>query len=149
MASKTEFLAAEGSAGDWEEAIRLCGKHIVEAGYADQRFVEECVAREREYPTGLPSDVPVAMPHCKSEGIKKNCVCFMKLDSPVEFRRMDDDSQTIKTRIVLNLALKSDDHLQFLQKLIGLVMDSETVGQCLSAPLEDVPALLAKEVAKE
>ncbi|MFQ7422717.1 MAG: PTS sugar transporter subunit IIA [Anaerostipes sp.] len=37
-----------------------------------------CIEREKEYPTGLPG-IPVAIPHSKVEGIKDNCVCFLRL----------------------------------------------------------------------
>ncbi len=42
-------------------------------------FMNACIEREKEYPTGLPSEVPVAIPHSKVEGIKDNCVCFLRL----------------------------------------------------------------------
>ena len=45
--------------------------------------MKACIEREKEYPTGLPSEVPVAIPHSKVEGIKDNCVCFLRLKNPV------------------------------------------------------------------
>ena len=44
---------------DWEEAIRLCGQAIADAGYAD-KHLNACIEREKNIQTGLPSEVPVA-----------------------------------------------------------------------------------------
>lgn len=146
MSMKTECLATEGAAEDWEEAIRMCGSRIVEAGYAEPGFIDECIKREIEYPTGLPSEVPVAMPHCMSRHIKENCICFLKLKQPVSFRRMDDDEQVVNTRYVFNLALKADDHLQFLQRLMTMLMDRSALERFCEAPIDKIPALLSREL---
>ena len=96
MGHTNHYLAIEGEAKDWEEAIRLCGQAIADAGYADETFMNACIEREKEYPTGLPSEVPVAIPHSKVEGIKDNCVCFLRLKNPVTFYRMDSDEDVYK-----------------------------------------------------
>ena len=105
MGHTNHYLAIEGEAKDWEEAIRLCGQAIADAGYADETFMNACIEREKEYPTGLPSEVPVAIPHSKVEGIKDNCVCFLRLKNPVTFYRMDSDEESIETTAVFNLSL--------------------------------------------
>lgn len=145
MSSKNIYLAFEGSANDSEEAIRLCGKHMMERGIVGQDFIDSCVAREKEYPTGLPADIPVAIPHCHAESIKENCVCFLRLDKPVRFYRLDDDEEYVETRLVFNLAIKAaDDHLEFLQKLMDFVTSEGTLAQCNELPLEEIPAFIEK-----
>lgn len=42
MGHTNHYLAIEGEAKDWEEAIRLCGQAIADAGYAERNFYE-CV----------------------------------------------------------------------------------------------------------
>ena len=57
----------------------------------------------------------------------------MKLKNPVEFKRMDDSSESIRARLVFNLAIKGhNEHLDYLQNLIAFVMDEEKVKKCLS-----------------
>ena len=65
MGHTNHYLAIEGEAKDWEEAIRLCGQAIADAGYADETFMNACIEREKEYPTGLPIEVRVAIRHSK------------------------------------------------------------------------------------
>ena len=49
MGHTNHYLAIEGEAKDWEEAIRLCGQAIADAGYADETFMNACIEREKEY----------------------------------------------------------------------------------------------------
>lgn len=129
--SNNKFIAIDGEAKDWEEAIRLCGKALVEKGYVDQTFVDGCVEREKEYPTGLPSAIPVAIPHVQSDGIRENSICILRLKNPVIFYRMDSCDEYIKIEMVFNLAIKNtNEHLEYLQKLMGFVMDKEKLQTC-------------------
>ena len=43
MGHTNHYLAIEGEAKDWEEAIRLCGQAIADAGYADETFMNACI----------------------------------------------------------------------------------------------------------
>ena len=142
------IIALEGQAKDREEAIRLCGKALCDAGVAQTAFAEGCVQREKEYPTGICSDVPVAIPHCQSDAIYENGVCYLRLKEPVEFQRMDDDEETIMTRSIFNLAIKNGgDHLDFLQKMMGVVGDEDFMTQLEQADILSVPDMLEKRLA--
>ena len=147
MSSKNVYLATEGTADNWEEAIKLCGKCMMEHGSVNQSFVDACIQREKEYPTGLPSVIPVAIPHSKAEGIKKNCVCFLRLDHPVRFYRMDDSEEYCDTKLVFNLAIRAaDDHLEFLQKLMQFVLDEGTLEQCSKMELDKIPEYIENKL---
>ncbi|MDD3185762.1 MAG: PTS sugar transporter subunit IIA [Anaerostipes sp.] len=149
MSSKNIYLVTEGSAKNWEEAIRLCGKCMQENGSVKNQFTEDCITREKEYPTGLPATVPVAIPHSKAHGINENCICFLRLNQPVRFYRMDDSEEYVDTRLVFNLAIQqADDHLEFLQKLMQLVLNEAILSKCLELPLDEIPALLEENLDK-
>ena len=140
MGQTNHYLAIEGEAKDWEEAISLCGQ-------ADKTFMKACIEREKEYPTGLPSEVPVAIPHSKVDGIKDNCVCFLRLKNPVRFYRMDSDEESIETTAVFNLAIKDgDQHLEFLQALMQAVMNKEVVENCMTKKLDEIPEYLREQL---
>ena len=125
MGHTNHYLAIEGEAKDWEEAIRLCGQAIADAGYADETFMNACIEREKEYPTGLPSEVPVAIPHSK----------------------VDSDEESIETTAVFNLAIKDgDQHLEFLQTLMQAVMNKEVVENCMTKELNEIPQYLQEQL---
>lgn len=147
MGKKNVYLATEGGADNWEQAITLCGEYMISQGSVNKDFMEACIEREKEYPTGLPADIPVAIPHSKAAGIKENCVCFLRLDKPVRFYRMDDSEEYVDTQLVFNLAIKeADDHLEFLQKLMQFVLDVDTLNKCSEIPLDEIPAFLEEEL---
>lgn len=141
--SDTTYLVIHGSADNSTDAIRLCGDALVKAGVAGPSFAEGCITREKDYPTGMPTDIPVAIPHCKDAGIQKNAICVLFLDHPVEFRRMDDDQETVETSIIFNLAVRNpDEHIDVLQRLMAFLGDSETLEKCTKMNDEDLIALL-------
>ena len=125
------YIVINGSAEDREEAIRMCGEALYQAGLVSKQFGELCVNREREYPTGLPTEIPTAIPHAKDEGITESSVCFLKLDKPVVFNRMDDDSQVVNTDMIFNLAIKDpNEHLKALQNMMSFLNDPEALLKC-------------------
>ena len=143
MKEGQKYIAVEGQAKTWEEAIELCGETLLKNGYVEEGFSSACIEREKEFPTGLCSEIPVAIPHCKSDAIKKNGVCYLRLKEPVVFHRMDDDEETISTRNIFNIAIKgTEDHLEFLQQMMGVVMNKELLLHIEELNIEKVPELL-------
>lgn len=146
MNGAVEFLAIEGDAGTAEEAVGLCGAALMDAGCVGERFARCCIEREREFPTGICADVPVALPHCMAEDVSRNGVCYLRLARPVRFRRMDDDESEVEVRHVFNLAIGRGDHLGFLSSMIGMLQNAGLMKRLDSMDIEDVPAFLAGAV---
>lgn len=145
-----KYIAIEGEAVSCEEAIRLCGQALCAAGFVEAGFAQECVDREREYPTGLCTDIPVAIPHCKSKAIHKDGICYLRLKNPVVFRRMDDDEETVCTRSIFNIAIQgANNHIDFLQQMMGVVTDAELVSQLENADINEIPALLERSFVEK
>lgn len=147
MKSRNTYLVVEGSAENWKEAIVLCGEYMMKNGSVEREFIDSCIEREMEYPTGLPSVIPVAIPHSKVKGIHENCICFLRLNKPVRFYRMDDSEEYVETRLVFNLAIKqAEEHLEFLQRLMQFVMNEQVISKCEKLPLEKVRELFLEEL---
>lgn len=144
---KNRYLVIHGSAKDREEAIRLCGAALQKEGIAGERFAELCIEREREYPTGLPTEIPTAIPHAKDDEITENCICFLRLDKPVTFRRMDDDLESVDTDMIFNLAIKDpNEHLQALQNMMEFLSDAEALKKCRTLPDMETIAYLQEHI---
>lgn len=141
------YIVINGSAEDREEAIRMCGEALYQAGLVSKQFGELCVNREREYPTGLPTEIPTAIPHAKDEGITESSVCFLKLDKPVVFNRMDDDSQVVNTDMIFNLAIKDpNEHLKVLQNMMSFLNDPEALLKCKALSDRELIDYLQKNI---
>lgn len=145
--ANNHYLVIEGEAADSSEAILLCANALHEQGLVGAAFGQKCIEREKEYPTGLPTEIPVAIPHCKDQETKDNSICFLKLRHPVTFRRMDDDRETIETRFIFNLAIAdAAEHLTVLQNLMGFLGDAEKLRTCMSLSGEALIAYLEKYI---
>lgn len=144
---KTKYLVIRGKAVNAEEAIRLCGSTLYEAGIVSKEFGECCVEREKNFPTGLPTEIPTAIPHAKVEGIVQNAICFLKLDNPVTFRRLDDDTEEVQTDMIFNLAIKDpNEHLGVLQTMMAFLNDPEVLLKCKNLSDKETIAYLEQQL---
>lgn len=140
------FLAIEGRATTADEAIRLCGDALERAGCVRESFAQDCVERELSYPTGLPTEVPVALPHCQSDAIVQSALCYLRLAEPVRFVRMDDEEASILTRHVFNLAIRPGNHLDFLSNVILMLQRSEVLRQLEDMDIDSVTGFLMAQL---
>ncbi|MDD4370365.1 MAG: PTS sugar transporter subunit IIA [Anaerostipes sp.] len=139
MNNKFKVIAIEKKVTTSEEAIKVCGATLEEAGLVDTEFVNACLTREKEFPTGIASIKPVAIPHCKHDGIKQNSICLLRTETPVEFYRMEDPEETVKVNLIFNLAIKdSKEHLEVLQQLIQLISNEAMVEELMAVKEENL-----------
>ena len=137
----TKYLVIQGTANSSEEAITLCGEALHKAGIVGEDFGKACVEREKDYPTGLPTEIPTAIPHAKVSGIKENAICLLKLESPVIFRRLDDDTEQV------DLAIKDpNEHLQVLQRMMEFLNNKEVLLKCKELSNEETVAYLTEQL---
>ena len=144
---KEDILVVDAEASDYKEAIEHAGNYLFEKGYVKENFVEECLKRELTYPTGLPSAIPIAIPHCSSKFVKKEGMCVLRLKKEVDFHRIYDIEQHVSTSLIFNLALKKDEeHVTFLQKFVLALgsEDGDFAKECLTQKKEEVAELFAK-----
>ena len=143
----TKYLVIQGTANSSEEAITLCGEALHKAGIVGEDFGKACVEREKDYPTGLPTEIPTAIPHAKVSGIKENAICLLKLESPVVFRRLDDDTEQVETDLIFNLAIKDpNEHLQVLQRMMEFLNNKEVLLKCKELSNEETVAYLTEQL---
>lgn len=132
-----KYYVIRGEAESDEEAIQLCAKKLQMEGCVTEDFGDNCVKREKEFPTGLPSSVPVAMPHSEAEGVIEDSICLLILKRPVTFHRMDDDNQSIQAEMVFNLAIKdSSGHMAVLRNLMRAFYNEKILKDFYNSPVE-------------
>ncbi len=136
-----EVLALTGHASTWKEALGLTARALHDAGCVKGTFLASCVERERRYPTGLTDACPVAIPHTTENQVLRDAVCVLRLDAPVQFQSIEDPSQPVQVRYVINLALRDgNEHLSFLRSLITGIKQSgffERIDACPAEGLAD------------
>ncbi len=109
-----------------DDLFALMARRLQECGRTRESFLQGLVDREKNYPTGLPVNGGVAIPHTDAEHVISDAISIATLATPVGFREMAGvDDTEIPVDVVFMLALSgSGDHLEVLQKIIQCIQDS-------------------------
>ncbi|MDR0472306.1 MAG: PTS sugar transporter subunit IIA [Treponema sp.] len=138
-----------------EEVLHNLVDLLVKNGYITPDYYDVLIAREKKYPTGLPTEgIKVAIPHGFSdESVIKPAVGIATLANPVKFNNMFEIEQELAVGIVFLLALSSkekDKHGKDLARVMGVFSDADLlsrlqaaktgneVTQIMSEPLKDI-----------
>lgn len=148
MIKKVYVIEDEG--GDKEEALKLTFQKLYEEGCVKESFYDGCIQREKLFPTGLDTPIPVAIPHTDSIHVISPAVCVLRLRKPVAFSLMEDDLRQIEVEFVFNMALKSNnDQLGMLNKIIGTVQDETFLKKAKTMSCSGLEAELLKKWADQ
>lgn len=117
-----------------ESALSFLAKQLTSTGFTKDSFESAVLARERKFPTGLPTGIiNVAIPHADSENVNESTLGVMTLKSPIEFHNMGDPDSTLKVSIIIMMAIaEPHGQITMLQKLMGIVQDQEHLEKILS-----------------
>lgn len=114
-----------------EEAIRACGKLMVDSGYVDEAYIQGMLDREASFSVAIGSHV--AIPHGTNDVkplIKRTGVVVMTYPDGIEW---NGD----KVKLVVGIAAKGDEHLEILGRIVGIAStDEDTDALVASADAE-------------
>ncbi len=135
-------------AGNWEGVLREMGTTLFEQGYVRDTYIKGLIDRETEFPTGIATDsIGVAIPHTEAGHVIKTTVAVAVLDKSVPFSLMGSEEGRVDVDIVFMLAITNpDNHLLFLQKLMGIFQKKEVL---LGIKNADRPEVIAEILNKE
>lgn len=121
------------AASDAADALRRLAGVVVDAGHAAGSFVDAVVARERRFPTGLPTAVPCAIPHTDPEHVLRAGLAVATLAEPVSFAKMGMPNQQIDVRLIVMLCV-TDPQAQVasLQGVLGRLRDVPAIEALLA-----------------
>jgi PTS system galactitol-specific IIA component len=90
-----------------EQVLAKLTQLLIEYGYVQPSYLEAVLARERSFPTGLPTEpVAVAIPHGAAVHVLKSGVAVGVLAQPIEFQEMGSPANTLKVKVVFVLAIR-------------------------------------------
>nr|WP_325184694.1 PTS mannitol transporter subunit IICBA [uncultured Oscillibacter sp.] len=114
-----------------EEAIRACGKLMVESGYVDEAYIQGMLDREASFSVAIGSHV--AIPHGTNDVkplIRRTGVVVMTYPDGIDW---NGD----KVKLVVGIAAKGDEHLEILGRIVGIAStDEDTDALVASADAE-------------
>lgn len=117
-----------------QEVIRQLGGRLRALGYVTDGYCENVIKREEEFPTGLPTIIPVALCHTEAQYVKRSALAVGTLARPVEFKEMGAPDRNVKAEIVFLLALNDPkDQVPWLKKMVTVFKSKEALDQIKEA----------------
>lgn len=110
-----------------ENISQLISSQLESAQDQTETVFNNFLARERLGSTGIGTGV--AVPHCRTKGVKKIYGCLAKLEAPVDFDAVDD----LPVDLVFALVVpeeKNEEHLSTLAR-IAQIMQTDSSRQML------------------
>ena len=134
-----DILMMEGNPKSWEEAIKTAYEALYSKHFVKETFLQGCIEREKIYPTGLMTEVPVAIPHTDSIHVITPAICVLRLQSPVLFHNMETPETVVPAQFVFCMALKSgDDQVDMLRAILNTAQNKDFLEKAKSEPLNVV-----------
>lgn len=122
------LLTKKLGAKDFKGVLKEIGNYLYAKKMVNEGFTDSIIKREKEFPTGLelPFGVNVAIPHTDREYVNTPALLIGIPSDPVEFHKMDDPKEKIKTALVLVLVIRDPKgYVKFLSKLTNLFKKKE------------------------
>jgi PTS system mannitol-specific IIA component len=111
-------LLAE-SAGSREEAIRRCGRALVDVGAVAESYIEAMLERERTISTYVGEGV--AIPHGTAEGkdsVLRDALCVLRFPGGVDWNGHP-------VIVCIGIAARGDGHIGVLAQLAEILLDPD------------------------
>ncbi len=102
-----------------EEAIRACGRLMVESGYVDDGYIQGMLDREASFSVAIGSHV--AIPHGTNDVkplIKRTGIVVMTYPDGIDW---NGD----RVKLVIGIAAKGDEHLEILGRVVAIASTEE------------------------
>ncbi len=126
------------------EQIALIG---AKSGLVKSSWSAAVIEREKSFPTGLPTPIPVAIPHTDSIHVFSDGIGFFRTVKPASFGEMGATDSFLDVQIIIPLLITNhEEQINLLMKVITAVQDEEFVANLLKASnLAEVGSLFAEK----
>lgn len=142
-------VAAENAEAVLSDVCRIAET----AGFVDGCFMRNLLAREQRYPTGLPTAVPIAIPHIQ-EGCRRSFFSISILREPVEFGSMGG-GPPVRTRLVFVFGIVNPAQQTRVLKQFSVLFQDETalnrllVSETASSIVEQLKTVFGPYISHE
>ncbi|TCJ18892.1 PTS sugar transporter subunit IIA [Rubrobacter taiwanensis] len=138
-------------APDREAAIRELAGLLKREGRVKDSFTKAVLAREAEFPTGLPTrGVAIAIPHADTRHCLKPAVAVGILAEPVEFQEMGSPENTLKVGVIFLLSITNPEaHVEWLSRFAEAFQKPQTLQKLLEAPNPQEACYLLRRAVEE
>ena len=111
-----------------EDVIKILADKLKARGLVKDGYYENVIKREKDFPTGLPTVIPVALCHTEAQYVNQSAMAVGTMAQPVEFNEMGTPERNIQAEIIFLLALKDPkDQITYLKKMVTVFKSKETL----------------------
>ena len=139
---KNNRVRFAGKADNWEEAIRMSCKVLIEEGTINAGYADEIIAAIHELGPYIVLMPGFALPHAmkNSENAHGTAIAFMKLSEPVSFDK--NNSEKSASVFFTLVARDNEEHLKNMRKLWKMLTNEELCADLLKvSSVEELMAL--------
>lgn len=135
MELQPEMILMDQSFDSKEDAIRACGKLLVEAGCVEEGYVDAMIERNKLVSTYMGNFI--AIPHGTDEAkkfVKKSGISIIQAPNGVQFGT--DDTEDV-AMVLFGIAGIGNEHLDILQKIAIFCSDVDNVVKLADAQTKE------------
>lgn len=146
---KKELIQQLDKVNDWQTAVRIASKPLLEQGYIEESYVEAIISSVNEIGPYIVLAPKVAVPHASPDaGVHRLGISLLQLKEPVNFGLEDDEDKNVQLIFVL-ATVDSTAHLKALQQLALILDDDEVIENLIEAEMPEEILVLIEQVIEE
>ncbi|HEY8479607.1 MAG TPA: PTS sugar transporter subunit IIA [Spirillospora sp.] len=126
-----EAIRLDARAADRDDAVRACGRVLVDIGAVEPGYVDAMLERERSISTYLGEGV--AIPHGTNEGrglIHRDALAFVRFPEGTDWNGNP-------VTVCIAIAARGDGHMEILSELAQILMDPDKARELREADEAD------------
>jgi len=122
MIINAENIILDLEGNHYSEVLKIMTDLMVENGTVEASYYHSVIEREKEFPTGLPTEgIKVAIPHADSSAVLKTGVVVGIMKRPVIFQNMTDYEENVPVEIIFLIANQNrEKQPQFLKAFMQI-----------------------------
>ena len=143
-----DLICLDLEASSSTEVISKLGKKLVDRNLVKQEYIQEVIKREKEFPTGLPTYIPVSLPHADAEGCYKTSMAIGVLRNPVKFFEMGNPENDLDVELTFMLAIVDPkEQVTWIKNMMRIFKSAEVLRKIKDASnSSEIEALLKNEL---
>ncbi|WP_415274250.1 PTS sugar transporter subunit IIA [Aquiluna sp. Uisw_065] len=119
------FFSSRMQVSTLEDALKGVANTAKSLDLVHNSWLEAVIGREKDFPTGLPMVIPVAIPHTESVHVKADGFGFFKLESPVDWGEMGSVDGTVSISMMFPLLITNPkNQVDLLMSVIDKIQAS-------------------------
>jgi galactitol PTS system EIIA component len=137
-------LCAARVPGRRVDVLRVLARRALDSGYTRPSFPRAVLARELDWPTGLATVVPSALPHTDTAHVLRAGLAVATTAEPVEFLTMGGRGEVVRVSLVLMpLVTDPEGQTAAITAVLDLLSDRERAAPLLEAADDEALSVAA------